>query len=152
MGNTNCVADGGTPHEMKIRLTNYTPFTFHLDDEAVCCSKCQHHRGFSAESGKFVQGHEPAQRIGPNDSMTTHVSGRESSAVVPDGWIQYIVSDSDGRQPKCKVRINYSGAGWSSFQNKTVVECLIIGAPPAVAGTGQAMTSRVEDVGHRGDN
>ena len=134
---------------MKIKITNNTPFALILDDQAVCCSKCQRHRGFSAESGKFVEGHQPSQRIGSKDSTTTHVSGRESSAVVPDGWIQYKLLDPKGNQLPCTIKVNYTGAGWSSFQNKTCVECLIIGTPPIVPGTGKRLTRRVEDIGDR---
>jgi hypothetical protein len=131
MGNTNCVADGGTPHKMTITLSNATPYIFVLDKSARCCSKCNEHCGFSAESGKFVNGHVPPIEIKPNASSDIHVSGRESSAVVPDGWIQYEIHDPLGNATLCKIRVNYSGAGWSSFQNKTVVECIFVGSPPA---------------------
>lgn len=125
MGNENCIADGGCPHEMYITFVNWSGSTIELDPNENCeNSKCEcSHYGFYAAHGKFRQGYCPSQSLNNNTQCNIRVSGREGSAVCPEGWIRFRWVDNRSH----KLWITYNAAGWTDFQNKSFVSASIYG-------------------------
>lgn len=87
MGN-NCVAGGGTPHRCDIVIANNTDLKLRLDSTQKCQRDCDH-RGFQIACGKIVLGAEPPAKIGAHQLGRFSVSGREGSAVAPEGKVFY---------------------------------------------------------------
>ena len=80
MGNTNCVASGGTPHRADITITNNTKYELVLDMDEGCGRECEH-KGWQILEGKIVEGHEPPQQIAPYSNGRFSVSGREGTLI-----------------------------------------------------------------------
>lgn len=115
MGNNNCVADGGSPHQMTITIVNRSGVDFELDPEQQCLCEAQH-SGFYAVYGKF--NHKPQVNLSNGGTPSIiNVSGREGSAVCPQGWIRYRAT----KNHKAIFRISYSSVGWISLCNSSYV-------------------------------
>ena len=78
MGNTNCIASGGTPHRADITIANNTKYELVLDMDEGCGRECEH-KGWQILEGKIVEGHEPPQQIAPYSNGRFSVSGREGT-------------------------------------------------------------------------
>ena len=109
MGNTNCVATGGTPHRCDIVIANNTDFPLDLDLSQGCGGEECNHRGFQVNAGKIVHGFEPPSKIGAHSLGRFSVSGREGSAVAPNGKVYYR-NDS----LNLNVVISWANSGWTS--------------------------------------
>jgi hypothetical protein len=91
MGNELCVATGANPHSMGIYLLNNSSKLLKLSDDGPCGCSSQH-RGFDAVHGKFKAEFAPPQAINANGGdYKCWVSGRDGSAVKPEGWFSYQV-------------------------------------------------------------
>lgn len=110
MGNK-CVASGGSPHLMTMKIINMSASSLSLSSKLCECD--ERHRGFSATHGKFLR--EPCSVIESSCETTVHVSGREGSAVCPAGWISYDIMGGGNLQ------ISYNSAGWSDLQDRKYV-------------------------------
>jgi len=104
-GTQSCVQTGSNPHSMGYVLVNNSSKCLTLSD--IPCA-CGNHRGFSTTHGKFKQDFQPLLSIAPGKSDKCWMSGREASAVNPEGWIHYNVEGGD----TC-VRIQFNSSGWS---------------------------------------
>ena len=107
MGNTNCVADGGTPHRSDITVCNQTDIDLHLDKDKSCKRECDH-KGFIVTNGKIVEGCEPPDTISANSIGQFSVSGREGTAVAPGGKVFY-----RNENVNLEICITWSCSGWS---------------------------------------
>ena len=107
MGNTNCVADGGTPHRSDITIGNQTNFDLYLDNDKLCNRDCNH-KGFVVTNGKIVEGSEPPEIISSNSIGQFSVSGREGTAVAPGGKVFY-----RNKNVNLEICITWSCSGWS---------------------------------------
>ena len=87
MGN-NCIAGGGTPHRCDMVIANDTDLPLRLDKTKKCRRECEH-SGFQIACGKIVLGAEPPAKIGAHQVGRFSVSGREGSAVAPEGKVFY---------------------------------------------------------------
>jgi len=87
MGN-NCVAAGGAPHRCDVVVANDTDIPLQLDSTRKCQREC-YHAGFQVTCGKIVLGAEPPHQIGAREVARFSVSGREGSAVAPEGKVFY---------------------------------------------------------------
>ena len=58
MGNTNCVANGGTPFRVDITIANNTKYELTLATEEICGRECAH-GGWQISQGKIVETQEP---------------------------------------------------------------------------------------------
>ena len=108
MGNTNCVADGGTPHRSDIIICNQTDIELHLDRAKSCQRECKH-EGFIVTNGKVVEGSEPPDRIKANSMGHFSVSGREGTSVAPGGKVFY-----RNENENLEICITWSCSGWTS--------------------------------------
>ena len=107
MGNA-CVAGGGCPHKIDVVITNNTKYKLDLDQKQDCGRECKC-KGFLVTSGKIVEGFEPPQIIKPYSQETFSASGREGSAVAPNGKVFYVNEEED-----LKVMFEWNNAGWTS--------------------------------------
>ena len=64
MGNTNCVANGGTPFRADITIANNTKYELTLASEEICGRECAH-GGWQILQGKIVESQEPPIFIKP---------------------------------------------------------------------------------------
>ena len=94
MGNTNCVADGGTPHRSDILICNQTDLDLHLDKRQSCQRECDH-KGYGVTNGKIVKGCEPPNIIKANSVGRFSVSGRRNDIVPPAGKVFYRNENAD---------------------------------------------------------
>ena len=89
MGNTNCVADGGTPNRADIVILNNTEYDLHLQHDQDCGRDCNH-QGWQILEGKIVQGRRPPGSIPSFSTARFSVSGREGSPITPKGRVYYV--------------------------------------------------------------
>ena len=108
MGNTNCVADGATPHRSDITICNQTDINLSLDLNKSCQRECNH-RGFVITAGKIVLGCEPPLQIPANSISQFSVSGRDGTAVAPSGKVYYS-NDS----VNLEICITWTCNGWTN--------------------------------------
>ena len=116
LGNDCCVAGGANPHSMGYFLINTSSKKLSLSNEP-CQPYCNRHRGFSAEHGKFKEGWEPRPSIEAGANGKCWMSGREGSAVCPEGWVKYKIDGGGGN-----LLIIYNSAGWTDLQNRAYME------------------------------
>ena len=64
MGNTNCVANGGTPFRADITIANNTKYELTLATEEICGRECAH-GGWQISQGKIVETQDPPIFIKP---------------------------------------------------------------------------------------
>ena len=128
MGNTNCVAGGGTPHRADIVIANNIKYELELNEDEYCGRYCKH-RGFKVTDGKIVEGHLPPKKIAPFSKGEFSVSGRESTAVAPKGKAYY-------RNSKVNLHIIFEWAysGWTSPGTFSGGKVTITGIPPKEEG------------------
>ncbi len=119
MGNSSCVATGGAPHQVTIKVINLSGGTIELDPSRTCdCG--EGHGGFNAKHGKFNG--SPFASMDTGLECIFRVSGREASAVCPEGWVQYRWRLDNN----IKLRIEYNAAGWTDLQNRSFVSAAIV--------------------------
>ena len=107
MGNTNCVADGATPHRSDILICNQTDLDLHLDKRQSCQRECDH-KGYGVTNGKIVEGCEPPDTVKANSMGRFSVSGREGTAVAPGGKVFY-----RNESANLEVCITWACSGWT---------------------------------------
>lgn len=109
MGNTNCIAGGGTPHRADITIINNSPIDLHLDKSRSCGRSCNH-GGWIITDGKIVEGHLPPDLIEAYNEGSFSVSGREATAVAPTGKAFYFNPEAN-----LKVEFAWDYHGWTSW-------------------------------------
>merc|ERR1711971_258962 len=85
-GQSACVAGGGTPHQIDILIINNTEYDLELDKSEISPDGCQ---GIEVNAGKIVKGAEPPLVVKKMSKARFSASGREASAVAPNGRVFY---------------------------------------------------------------
>eukprot|EP00092_Neocalanus_flemingeri_P002007 GFUD01002140.1.p1 GENE.GFUD01002140.1~~GFUD01002140.1.p1 ORF type:complete len:181 (-),score=31.51 GFUD01002140.1:44-586(-) len=123
MGNA-CVAAGGTPHRADITVVNDTNFPLQLDQSVGCNRECQC-KGWQVTEGKIVEGCQPPDEIPAFSKGLFSVSGRDSSAVAPEGKVFY-----RNEALKLDVTLSFTKTGWASKHN-SAASMTVNGKPDA---------------------
>lgn len=117
-----CVASGGTPNRSDIIIKNDTPHDLSLNVEEKC--DCyEEHKGFMATNGKFVKGKLPPAVIKAHSMGRFSVSGREASAVAPNGKVFYY-----NIKENLKVVYTWNASGFTTNKDP-VADCEVTGKP-----------------------
>lgn len=123
MGNELCTAGGGCPHQVDILLVNDTEIPLVLDQDQDCQREC-HHKGWQVAAGKLVEGREPPDKLDPFSSINFSASGREGTAVAPNGKVYY-----ENEELNIKVAVCWSCAGWTSPGCSNSATLVVTGRP-----------------------
>lgn len=121
MGNTACVATGGTPHKVELKIVNNTELILQLDTTQDCGRGCDH-KGWQVAAGKIVAGQEPPEAIQPFSSEQFSVSGREASAVAPNGKVFY-----ENAGAELKIALGWTCSGWTAPGGSSIISVIISG-------------------------
>jgi hypothetical protein len=117
-GEQSCVETGANPHSMGYILVNRSSKDLTLCSD-LCV--CQQHRGFNANHGKFKAGWQPGSTVRAGYQDKCWMSGRDGSAVCPEGWIRYDVAGGG------RVEIVFNSGGWSTvFSSGYGMNCAAI--------------------------
>ena len=116
------MASGGTPNRADIIIKNDTPHDLRLNVEEKC--DCyEEHKGFMATNGKFVKGKLPPAVIKEHSMGRFSVSGREASAVAPNGKVFYY-----NKEENLKVVFTWHASGFTTRADP-VADCGVTGKP-----------------------
>jgi len=101
-----------------------TKHRLELNKDEQCGRECKH-GGWQVTAGKIVEEHEPPASIEPYASARFSVSGREATAVAPNGKVFYI-----NREQNLKVIFEWAAAGVTAAMTSSSASISITGIAP----------------------